>query len=644
MCGICGYFNLDASPIRESGTIISMLKIQKHRGPDSTGIKCFSFRNYNSLEVGFRVSQSIPGDFEGVLGFNRLSILDLSVAGNQPMSDPEGKILLTLNGEIYNAFDFKHELETWGYHFKSKTDTEVVLALYLKYGLTGMLNRLNGMFAIVIVDLRQGKLFLARDKYGIKPLYYCLHDRLFAFSSELKSFGFLQGFEFRLSEDKVDEYLLFRGNLRGTLFRNIELLSPGTYLVVGGDGEINNHRYFSINDFQRQSHNEFDLQMHTQLFSEALGMGVKRQLLSDVKLGCQLSGGIDSSLITLFANAHHPVGKLETVSIVFRDSRFDEGKFIDEVVEELNLVSHKYFLESDYYLDNIVNATWHLEAPISHPNTIAILNLSQKAKEHVTVLLSGEGADELFGGYPRFFYLSHPFSARSVYRRSRDVIRGAISINEYLSHSKRVVRSNAYSNANLIKMIRPVFNNELAVSDRLCYYRNLTGTLFDKQVKYEFNTYLPDLLLRQDKMSMACSIENRVPFLDDEVIEQSFRIPEKHLIMRHIKAYSSPEKYLLKKVLADRFGPKFAFRRKMGFGIPIRDFLCHPAFQEFIRDQILPSLVNRGLFPLAIIKKWVKNIDSLSFMELELLWVVITFEIWASIYLDGNFKSHGLAT
>jgi len=179
MCGITGYINLNDKPIKDNSTILRMLQVQKHRGPDDSGIRAFSLRSGLSSELGTEEIRDIEGNFEGVLGFNRPSILDLSMNGHQPMPSPDGKVLLTLNGEIYNAFDFKKELQDWGYIFKSTTDTEIVLALYLRYGFEEMLSRLNGMFAIVIIDLRKKEILITRDRFGIKPVYYFLASVIF---------------------------------------------------------------------------------------------------------------------------------------------------------------------------------------------------------------------------------------------------------------------------------------------------------------------------------------------------------------------------------------------------------------------------------------------------------------------------------
>ena len=251
MCGISAYIHLKGEPLIDTSTILKMLKVQKHRGPDDSGIRAFSLSSGESQECTIDAPVRVDGRFEGMLGFNRLSILDLSINGHQPMVSPDQKVLLTLNGEIYNAFDLKPELEEWGYKFLSTTDTEVVLALYLKYGFEGMLSRLNGMFAIAVVDLGKQEVYVTRDRFGIKPMYYLWTGETFAFSSELKSFRYLRDFEFRLDQDQLDEFLLFRSNVRGTLFQEVQSLEPGHYLLFRPGRELSKKAYFNINDYAR---------------------------------------------------------------------------------------------------------------------------------------------------------------------------------------------------------------------------------------------------------------------------------------------------------------------------------------------------------------------------------------------------------
>lgn len=634
MCGITGYINLNNKPIKNTSTILRMLRIQKHRGPDDSGIRVFSLVSGQSLEYGIVEPQPVESNFEGVLGFNRLSILDLSTNGHQPMISPDKKVILTLNGEIYNAFDYKPEMEKWGYSFKGTSDTEVVLALYLRYGINGLLDRLNGMFAIVIADLGNSILYILRDRFGIKPMYYISAGETLAFSSELKSFKYIDNFSFRLDEEQLDEYLLFRNNLRGTLFRDIQSLSPGHYLSYTQESGLKDIQYFDINKYSRTSEIRGDIDYYGEKLEKWLSKSVQSQLISDVKLGCQLSGGIDSSLVTWLANRKSEKGQFEAVSIVFKDIRFSEEKFIDTVTGNLNIPVHKFLLDPGYFSENIENATWHFEAPLNHPNTVAIYKLSQKAKEYVTVLLSGEGADEVFGGYTRFYDISYPYRSRMLLHQIKKNCIHPFNIKDYFNREDRAIMATAFMTPYMAQKLRTAFRNERATIDRRSLYRSLSGSLFDLQVKYEMLSYLPDLLVRQDKMSMAHSIENRVPFLDNQVVGNSFTIPEKYLLLRRSPEGFNNEKYLLKKIIAETFGNNFAFRNKMGFTIPIRDYLSDKRFIIYLHDRVLPGIKDRGIFNYALVEEWIERIATIPYYELESLWIMLTFEVWASIYLD----------
>jgi asparagine synthase (glutamine-hydrolysing) len=639
MCGITGYIKLNSKPIKDTLRIIQMLKVQKHRGPDDSGIRAFSLETGHSTELATNEPQTLKGKFEGLLGFNRLSILDLSMNGHQPMVSPDGHVILTLNGEIYNAFDFKTELEEWGYRFKSTTDTEVVLALYLRYGFEGMLDRLNGMFAIVIINLTEKELFITRDRFGIKPMYFLQTKDTFAFSSELKSFRYIDNFNFSLDESQLDEFLLFRNNIRGTLFKDVQSLDPGHYLLYKTGKLPVIRRYFDINNYTRTAKSLGDLDYYGENLEMWLGKSVQSQLMSDVKLGCQLSGGIDSSLVTWLANRNAVKGTFEAVSIVFRNERYSEEGYIDHVQHCLNIPSHKFLLDSDYYFDNFEKASWHLEVPINHPNTIGIYKLSQRAKEHVTVLLSGEGADEVFGGYSRFYNIGYPFRSRLLLHEIRKNLKQPNEILNYLNHKHRAIMSTAFMTPEMAGKLWGGFDESRAREVRRTLYMGLGGSLFDRQVKYEMQTYLPDLLIRQDKMSMAHSIENRVPFLDNEVVKNSFSIPEKYLLLKMSPEGRNTEKYLMKKMTASTFGKEFAFRDKRGFGVPIREFFLNKRFTEYLNDKIAPGIKRRGLFNDKLVASWLGDISKIRHQELEALWVIIAFEIWASIYIDHSYEN-----
>jgi len=634
MCGIVGYINVNGRPIGNSTNILSMMKVQKHRGPDDAGIRAFSMQFGESKELPTSEPAGVPINLEGIIGFNRLSILDLSQNGHQPMVSPDQMVILTLNGEIYNAFDFTKELTDWGYHFKSTSDTEIVLALYLKYGFENMLTRLNGMFAIVIVDLRKGKLYIARDRFGIKPMYYIADSNVLAFSSEFKSFKYLHLFTYRLDENQLDEYLLFRNNLHGTLFKDIQSLEPGHYLTFSHQNGLKKHRYFDINEYIRTENNQGDLQSFEIKLQSWLNKSVKSQLMSDVNLGCQLSGGVDSSIVTYLANLNSQKGKFQSVSIVFNDPRFSEEKYIEKVVGQLEIEAHKFLLDSSYYLQNIENATWHLESPINHPNTIGIYLLSQQAKKYVTVLLSGEGADEVFGGYPRFYDVCYPYRNARLLSELKNNFAHPGYLFSYFNPIVRTVLATAFMHPLMAGKIKPGFSITQAMDSRNSLYSKLSGSVFDKQVKYEMQTYLPDLLKRQDKMSMAHSIENRVPYLDNNVVANSFTIPQKYLLKRKRYEGYNTEKFLLKKIAAKMFDSKFAQRNKMGFEIPLSEYLNDIQFKQYLYDKLLPGIRQRGVMNYPLIEGWMKKLPILKSKEMESLWIAITFEIWASIYLD----------
>ena len=630
MCGIAGYYNFNNNYITNNSEIREMLEVQRHRGPDDSGMVFFNLQAKTKLEVDHKNTVKLPGNFEGVLGFNRLSILDLSYHGHQPMMNNEGDVMLTLNGEIYNAFDFKEELIKDGFEFKSTSDTEVVLYLYLKYGLEKMLLLLNGMFTIVIVDLRISEVLIARDRFGIKPMYYFHNKQQFGFSSEIKSFYKLKDFKATLNKDLLDEFLIFRNTRNQTLINEVEILAPGHFIKLNNTGELSIQQFFDVNDYERNEVLKEEIKTIVKDVEHTLQKSVKSQLISDVKLGSQLSGGVDSSVVTYLAKNLVKNKHFESVSIIFDNPANSEEKYIDQVAAKLDIEAHKFIMDADYYLNNIKNATWHLEGPINHPNTIGIYLLAQRAKEHLTVLLSGEGADEVFGGYERFHHMKYRYGIRFF----KDLIKSSPKWTSFLKAYRNVpfqaVMGTAFMPFEAAKKLKPDFDLQRAIKPRLYLYNKLKGSVFDKQVKYELKTYIPDLLIRQDKMSMAHSIENRVPFLDNELVERSFHYPEDLMIKKN----KNHEKYILKELATDFFCKDFAYRDKMGFSIPLRDFFKDKKFKEYLIIKLLPSIIKREIFDTNELTKLFERIDYLEYKEMDTLWVLITLEIWLQEFID----------
>lgn len=630
MCGFTGYYYFDNRKETSNQVIRKMLAIQKHRGPDDSGIVGINTitKSYENVTVSEDVSFKNENNL--VFGFNRLSILDLSPMGHQPMVSPNEKVILMLNGEIYNAFDFKPELEQKGYTFKSTSDTEVVLHLYAEYGMDKMISMLNGMFAIAIYDLELDTLFLARDRFGIKPLYILKEEGRLAFGSEMKSFKPLPGFKFESDFSKLDEFLLFRNVINDTLFQNITNCIPGTYLSIK-DGKIQSHVYYELDNEGTQIYKHKDAGV---ALENALQKSVDSQMISDVKLGCQLSGGVDSSLVSYYAAKSLNEGNLETISIIFKDQRFSEEKYIDIVAEQLDLKAHKYEMDAQYYFEVLENAIWHFEHPLNHPNTIGIYLLSQEAKKHVTVLLSGEGADECLAGYSRFIRaLQFPYFKREFLGGlKRNMNFAAEYLAYFLNPNKRMVMETAFGSLATAHALKSDFKFDDAINDRVQLLKKLKGNTNLRQRKYELLTYLPDLLMRQDKMSMAHCIENRVPFLDNEMVTASLNIPSELLIGK--RKGKDENKILLKDICASKFGESFAYRDKMGFGIPLREFFSSKVFQEKWNTQVAPGIQKRGLFNVTELNLWITSISSASPDQMDAIWLMLGFELWAQHYLD----------
>ena len=633
MCGLTGYFLFNNKTEENSATIGEMLRLQKHRGPDDSGIMGINTRENFFQELNADKEENFSIEPDLIFGFNRLSILDLSPNGHQPMVNKDETVFLMLNGEIYNAFDFKEDLENKGFKFKSETDTEIVLCLYQAYGLQGMLDRLNGMFAIVIYDTKLQKLFLVRDRFGIKPLYVLNKPGRLAFSSEMKSFKGLPDFRFELDESKLSEFLLFRNLINQTLFKDVINIDPGHYMEVSARGQSSFHRYYNLRSEGSTVNKISDEKLAENELKKKLQQAVKRQMISDVKLGCQLSGGVDSSLVTAYANQYVSGGSLETISIIFDNPRFSEKKYIDQVAEKLHLQSHQFTLGAADYFGMLEDATWHFEQPLNHPNTIGIKLLSKEAKKHVTVLLSGEGADEALAGYSRFLPESSNLWFRTFLNGLKKNRSKAISFFTYWFNADyRYLMQTAFGSLAAASALYSSFSLRAALLQRKQVWNTINGDLRQKRRKYELMTYLPDLLMRQDKMSMAHSIENRVPFLDNEMISTSLAIDDELLIGR--RNGRNEGKMVLKQLCAKEFSDSFAYRDKMGFGIPLAEFFSSDSFREKWKNTLLPGIQKRKIFNSKPLQKWMSNNRKLSPDQLDALWLMTGFELWAQQYLD----------
>lgn len=644
MCGLCGFYHLDRRPA-DPGVIVRMADSIRHRGPDDQGFRRFSLESGQSTELK-RNAPPQASTLNGAVGFNRLSILDLSEHGHQPMCSRDGRVFIVYNGEVYNAFDFTAELKAAGFQFRGRSDTEVILYLYEHYGIEGVLERLNGMFAIVIVDLRMGELHIARDHLGVKPLYWSLLEsqgrRTFLFASEVKAFLSHPEFRAELAEDNLDEYLTFRYCAeKRFLLKGVQQLPPGHRLRLTSSG-IAVTRYWRIPD---EPTADLDAAQALDRLDGLLRESVRSQLLSDVKVGCQLSGGIDSSLVCVFARSHFDAD-MDTFSVVFDDPIYSEERWIEQAVRRAQVESHRFLFTERTFFDNLDRATWHLDQPLNHPNSLGIDLLAKHSRDLVTVLLSGEGADELFGGYLRYYYAAirpRALPWLGLLGRLPKIGRKFTSIfgHRSMSAADVFIMASAFQQpADLLKA-RPTADTARVLEQRRAIFdegdSHPPHDHISRCTKYDLRTYLVDLLVRQDKMTMAHSLENRVPFLDRRMVDFVRSLPSRFLVGSSLRLRESRmrnTKIILKRLAERVFDSQFVYRPKSGFSLPLSHYYAQPEFRELMEDRILPGLKSRGIVRHEVIAEWWRGVSGASQRVSETLWIYVAFELWAQRFLD----------
>ena len=605
MCGIAGFVNLDGAPA-EGSVLEAMTDMIRHRGEDDRGTVRLSLRG------------GIP---DTALGFHRLKIVDTSALGHQPMTSRDGSIALMFNGEIYDAFDYKAGLERDGYRFRSGTDTEVILALYEREGLARMLERLNGMFAIVIADTRRGAVHLLRDRVGIKPLYWAQQGTTVLFASEAKAFLAHPAFRAEIDPAEIDELLAFRYVAgEASLLKGVRHVQPGHRLTIT-PGRVTEARYWSIPDHPDKL--RLSREDAVDRLDHLLGHSVQSQLRSDANVGCQLSGGVYSSLVTALARTHHGAD-LNAFSIVFDEPRFSEERWILEAAAMARATSHRFVFDEAAFMGALDAATWHMDQPISHPNSLALWLLARRSRERATVLLTGEGADELFGGYARV-------SDAQTANASR---RPGISDPVYT-----FIRASQFHSEARLSKLRPEASLRQALEKRRALFEEGHGDHLSNCLKYDMRTHLVDLLVRQDKMTMAHGVENRVPFLDRHVIEFARALPAEHLVGPSLPTGEPGTKIVVKALARRRFGAAFVYRRKSAFNLPLAQYFRSGAFVALMEDRLLPGMASRGLVDVNVVRRWWRRALSAP-STTEAFWIPVALELWAQQFIDGRGLAH----
>lgn len=615
--------------------IQGMQKLLVHRGPNDSGLENFNFSRNDSLPKNIAI------------GFDRLSIRDLSSAGHQPMLNESGDILIAFNGEIYNSEDYRSELTEKGCVFKGHSDTEIILYLYQIYGIDEMLTRLDGMFAICIVDFIHSCMYLIRDRLGEKPLYLYRADDLFLFASEYKSFYAHPNFKAIINKNAVNEYFLFRYVSGGeTMLENVVNMTPGTYLKINENG-FHNQVYWKMPEHKS---NADTFEKNKERLKSLLYKSVKRRMVSDVPVGLQLSGGVDSSYLASIVKEYSS-DKLHTFGTIFKEAIYTEEKWMDQVNRKYDFVPHKFYFSSDLFFKTWKETTYFFEAPANHEGTCCIFHLNKKAKDFVTVMLCGEGADESLAGYDRYSYLSHILLHKSQYD-AKQLIKKCLS--RYVKKYYRVKGVQNYSlDCDFISATQWIDNQmffnllgspnqlEQVYKKRLNIIKETQSQGLRRYINYDMKTYMQDLLMRADKVSLASSIEVRVPFLMPELIEFEAQVPEDQLASFHFNKASHNTKRLLKSLSEDIFGKEFTYRDKIGLWVPIITYMQNEEVRNFIETQLLPGIRKRKIINYDYLYKlWTeamsKRTDRPEVNMYHAIWMSLSFELWAQMYIDSK--------
>ena len=620
MCGIAGIVHFNNTVARDQA--LRMRDIMSHRGPDDSGI--YVWENV-------------------CLVHRRLSIIDIS-GGRQPMCNEDGTIWITFNGEIYNYRELTKDLEEKGHVFRTKSDTEVILHLYEEDGIE-CVKKFNGMFAFAIWDESRRRLFVARDRLGVKPLYYCLTKEAFLFASEIKAILESKAIRAECNKERIQEYLLFRFVAgEETLFKKIFNLLPGHVLVLEGNN-LKITQYWTLNGGPLPDRVHLD--EYVENLSDLLSDSIRLRLRSDVPLGTFCSGGVDSSLVTaLAASSCNP--SLNTFCVGFNEKEFDERSIARLVSRQYHTNHHELVIRNHQFAEALPRVIWFNDEPLNHPNSIPLFLISQYARNFVTVILTGEGADELLGGYPRYFiplvalrYRNLPVAVRTLiiyFLQSYNDPR-AKKLREALCLPMHEV---AISNSSVADkyLVKKVLANDIGENSFCRVFdweeggRNKTDLFedfFERFFLLELNTYLVSILNRQDKTTMAAGIESRVPFLDYRLVEFCFSISYR------LKLKGSRSKYLLKK-LAEKYLPhEVVYRKKSGFGVPISSWLRDPKGMGRYLDLLHSSrFKQRGYFHQYHVDRIIS--DHLAGKEdhSELLWALLNLELWHQLFIDTS--------
>ncbi|KIL16596.1 MULTISPECIES: asparagine synthase (glutamine-hydrolyzing) [Bacillus] len=622
MCGFVGVFNhRPLSETTEQEELIKQMnRLIVHRGPDDEGY-------FHDEHVGF--------------GFRRLSIIDVE-HGKQPLSYEDEKYWIIFNGEIYNYVELKEELVKKGYTFSTDSDTEVLLATYRHYKEEAA-SKLRGMFAFLIWDKEAQLLYGARDPFGIKPLYFTQMDEQVYFASERKSLMAVNE-NILFDETALQQYMSFQFVPEpNTLDQKVHKVEPGHQFTLRPGQEIEFKTYWKV-QFKPEQTQEQKL---IEEVRDAIYDSVKIHMRSDVPVGSFLSGGIDSSFIVSVAKEFHP--ELKTFSVGFQQDGFSEVDVAKETADKLGLQNFSAVISPEEYMNELPKIVWHLDDPLADPAAIPLYFVAKEAKKQVTVVLSGEGADELFGGYNIYReplslkpFESVPSMLKKLLLRLARLMPEGMKGKSFIVRGCTPLEERYIGNAKIFE--EPVKKNLLKQYDPNITYRDVTKTYFEESAGYsdinkmqyvDIHTWMRgDILLKADKMTMANSLELRVPFLDKVVFEAASKIPEE------LKTKDGTTKYLLRKAAEGIVPDHVLNRKKLGFPVPIRHWLKNEMnawAKDIIKNSQTDEYINKA-YVLDLLNEHCAGKADHS----RKIWTVLIFMIWHSIYVERSIDPEQL--
>ena len=627
MCGIAGIVRFDPRETVEESRLKRMRDVLRHRGPDGEGLW-----------------------IEGPVGLahRRLAIVDVA-GGQQPMSGEDDKVWITYNGEIYNHAALRPGLQAKGHRYQTRSDTETILHLYEEEA-EKCVESLQGMFAFAVWDRPRQRLLLARDRLGIKPLYYRVTDRELLFASEIKAILAVSPERPALNHGALPEFLATR-YLAGdeTFFRGIRKLPPGHVLTWSRASGPQRRRYWVLPTGTDDSPARFE--QRADELRARLEATVRSHLMSDVPLGLFLSGGLDSSGLAALM-APMVSDRIRTFSVGFDDAASNELPFARLAARAVGAQHHETVLSPDDFFGSLPRLVWHEDEPIAFPSSIALNFVSQLARPHVKVVLTGEGADELFLGYNWYRLTAWNEQLGRRYRTwtpaaLRRGLRHAVSalprpLRRYASRSFLAldpgVRAVCYENFSVfsdasrraILADRQLVETADPYREQLRCFEETPGSTLERMSHADLQTYLVELLMKQDQMSMAASIESRVPFLDHELVEHVVRTPVE------FKIRGLTTKAVLREALRDCVPRDILRRRKLGFPVPFGRW-ARRRFAPLVRNAVLgPRTLARGLFAREPLERLVAEHEAGTANHADRLWLLLNLEIWQRIFLDGE--------